>query len=96
MSKEKIELLNRIGFAWRVERYGKWENNCSIYKEFIEINGINCIPPTKYYYNGLNLYYWIWTNIVQHENGTLLPEREKLLLEVNPDFFKQIKHFKSV
>jgi len=81
LSKERIESLQGIGFSWVIGcgRVG-WDERFKQLKEYKDTNG-NCNVST-YDENNKELAYWVTTQRRFYKKNKLLPERIKLLNEI--------------
>lgn len=83
LSKQRIELLERIGFQWAVReriRADKWENRLRQLLDFKTVHG-HCDVPFKYDSNG-QLYNWVNQQRHRKKSGKLTAEQEKMLDEI--------------
>ena len=89
LSEEQIHKLQALDFVFDTAFYN-WNQRFKEYKKYIEETGI-LFPKKNTIYNGNNLGSWVRTQRLQKKKGKLSPVYEKLLLEINPDFFNTIK-----
>lgn len=98
LSKERIELLEKIGFTWNVDEE-KWFEMFDIFKEYIEEHGTP-IMPSKCCYKGAKLGYWVSYQRLSFKEGQLSLERQELLNSVgfawNNKVYEWIQRIKAV
>ena len=89
LSEEQIHKLQALDFVFDTAFYN-WNQRFEEYKKYIEETDI-LFPKKNTIYNGNNLGSWVRIQRLQKKKGKLSPVYEKLLLEINPDFFNTIK-----
>jgi hypothetical protein len=80
MRQDRKELLDEIGFVWRVEKYAPWEKQYGKLVEFKQKNG-HCRVP-KRYQKDLSLGKWVSWQRVNHGKNKLRVDRKELLDEI--------------
>lgn len=72
LSKEEIDMLDRLGFPWGINSSVTFKKNLYLLKEYIKKN--NEYPKYKVHYEGVNLYAWV--NIIRTtvQYGKKLPD----------------------
>lgn len=81
LSKDKIELLEKIGMVWSVTDY-EWMNMYDLAKQYYEINR-NLLIPDKYVTkDNIHLGFWIRLQRKKYKNNKLTDEKVKLLNEI--------------
>ena len=79
LSKEKIELLEKIDFIWAVEEdEDRWNNFFNVLKSYKREFG-NCDVPNDLKYNGYSLGNWVNSQRVLYYYGKLNDYRARLL-----------------
>lgn len=87
LPQEQIDALNGIGFVWNAVFY-TWNKRFEEYKDYVKETG-NYFPRTDCIHNGHKVGSWFLGQRKERKKGKLNPEYEKILLEYNPDFFKE-------
>jgi hypothetical protein len=78
---DRKDLLNKIGFAWRVDKYARWNKQYEKLVAFKRKNG-HCIVPQKYQEDA-SLGKWVDNQRTAHTNNKMRPDRKKLLDEID-------------
>jgi hypothetical protein len=78
---ERERRLNAIGYIWKKEREGNWDNMFRALAQFKHREG-HLRVPTKHVEDGLKLGCWYETQKVRKKAGTLVPEMERRLNEI--------------
>lgn len=87
LPQEQIDLLNKIDFVWDAVFY-YWNKRFEEYKEYVKETN-NYFPPVDCIYNGNKVGQWFLGQRKERKRGRLNPTYEKILLEYNPEFFKE-------
>ena len=93
-SKERIELLEKIGMYFSLNRYEKeWLKNYSLAETYFNKNNnleisqsFKTLDGTTYDKNGYNLGVWIYTQRQTYKSGKLSKEKIKLLEKIGMRF----------
>ena len=94
LSKERIELLEKIGMYFSLNRYEKeWLKNYSLAETYFNKNNnleisqsFKTLDGTTYDKNGYNLGVWIYTQRQTYKSGKLSKEKIKLLEKIGMRF----------
>ena len=79
LSKERVALLNEIGFQWVVyEKNRPWDEVCELLMAYREENG-HCNVPQSAEYGGVNLGTWVGSQRQACKNGKLSEARQARL-----------------
>lgn len=83
LSKEKIDLLNKIGMVWILDDKLaiKWERKYQLAKEYYEKNG-NLQVPFDYIIDDIKLGSWIVSQRRYYKNGKLSEEKVEMLNDI--------------
>ena len=89
LSEDKILQLQKLDFVFDVVFY-RWNKKFEEYKEFVKDTGF-LFPQESTIYNGNKVGRWVFSQRHEKTRGRLNPIYETLLLEFNPEFFKDLR-----
>ena len=89
LSEEQIRKLEELSFVFDIN-FQRWNQRFSEYKEFVRETGI-LFPNRTTIYNEKQVGTWVFTQRGLKKKERLNPVYEKLLLEFNPEFFKDLR-----
>ena len=87
LPEDKIQLLKEIDFVFDMVFY-YWNKRFEEYKDYVQETG-NYFPPIDCIHNGNKVGAWFLGQRKERKRGKLNPIYEKILLEYNPEFFKE-------
>jgi hypothetical protein len=80
---DRKELLDELGFVWRVGNYApSWNTQYEKLVEFKQTNGHCLVPRTRMYQEDVSLGIWVSTQRQRHTNNKMPVDRKGLLDEI--------------
>ena len=76
LSQERIDLLNEIGFVWKI-RGAMWDKNYEMLSDYFEKNGHSDVE------NDHPLFSWVYTQRHEYKKGNLSQEKQDLLAKLD-------------